>query len=202
MNTNNLIVTLLTVPVIAGAYFGSAVLSQVTADECNAEIDLQGTVSRNEATVTNHSQNDACVYDATLAVYDSPKEPETYGWIEAQTLIGSKSVKVKAGETVTLKVEGNGPSCNAQADLIRGTEVLTPPVYRNAMDVDVYKTNEGKCTTTEVTPTPESKVGGVSATNTTVNKLAATGDAAATYGFILAGALSLLAGFFLRKTAK
>lgn len=202
---SKLIISSITLPVIAGAYFGSAVLSQVAANpaDCDAYRDLHGTVSQNVATVKNDATNEACEYDATLAVYDSPQEPETNGWINAQTLIGSKSVKVKAGETVTITVEGNGPSCYNQSDLIRGTEVLTPPVYRDALDTDVYKDSDN-CSS--VTPTPtvtptgtpgsttENKVGGASAT-----KLASTGSKVLTFAVLFAGAVSLLVGLLARK---
>jgi hypothetical protein len=191
MKNNTLIISLITVPVIAGAFLSTAVLSQVSADDCNAQIDLQGSVTRNQASVTNHSTNSACSYDATLAVYDSPQEPETNGWINAQTLIGSKSVNVKPGETVSLTVDGTGSSCWNQADLIRGTEVLTPPVYRDAMDTDVFKVNENNCKTA---------VGGASATQSTT-QLASTGDSIFTYAVMLAGVVTLLAGMLLKKKA-
>jgi hypothetical protein len=186
MNAKQTFTTLLTLPVITSAFLASATLSPVVADECNAEKDLQGNVTKNEATVTNHSTNDACKYDATLAVYESPKEPETYHWIEEQKLIGSKSINVKAGETVTLKVDGTGSACWVQSDLFRGTEVLTPPVYRTAMDVDVYKVKDD-CTKVEAA---------------SVERLAPTGDVLVVYSLILAGFATLIAGLFLRKAGK
>lgn len=203
MNNKN-IIAFLTLPVITGGLLASASLTPVYAsqDECNAEVDLQGTVSRNVATVTNHSQNDSCVYDATLAVYDSPKEPETYGWIEAQKLIASKSVSVKAGETITITVDGSGPSCYYQSDLIRGKEVFETPYYRNAMDVDVYQ-DKSTCKNEEVTPTPTTTPNNETKTETKVTeKLASTGDIALVYSFILAGFATLAAGLFLRKAGK
>lgn len=208
MNKNKLIISLATLPVVTGAFVASAVLNPAAATyECDAEKDLQGTVTRNEATVTNHSTNEKCAYDATLAVYDSPKEPETTGWIEAQTLIGSKTINVKAGETVTIKVEGTGPSCWNQSDLIRGTGVITPPVYRTAMDTDVYKVKENECKTTTTTTTTnnnESPKGGSSSTPTSVtaSQLAPTGDSIVVLSFLLAGFATLFAGLFLRKAGK
>lgn len=182
MNKTKLALTLAAVPVVAGAFLASAVLSPAFASkDCNIDVDLQGTVTKNEASVTNHSKNDACVYDATLAVYESPQEPETHGWIEAQKLIGSKTVSVKAGETVKLKVDGKGSSCWYQADLIRGKKVLTPPVYRTAIDVDVYKI-DGECKVVES------------------KNLAQTGNSFGVLGFLAAGAVALFAGLRLRKS--
>lgn len=200
----------------AGAYLSTAAISHVYANPtCNAEVDLQGTVTRNEASVTNYSQNSDCTYDATLAVYDSPQEPDTYGWIEAQKLIGSKTVSVKSGETVTLKVDGKGPSCWNQSDLIRGKDVWTPPVYRNAMDTDVYKV--GTCETTPTptcTPTPTTTPG-PTATPTPENgntptptptkvqgSLAPTGTTGLIYILILAGVASLITGMVLKRFSK
>jgi hypothetical protein len=122
--------------------------------DCNASVDLQGHVSGNSAQATNYSTNPSCTYDATLAVYDSPKTPETEGWIEAQTLIGSKTVSVPAGQTVDITVEGTGSSCWNQADLIRGKDVLTPPTYSNAVAVDVYAVSCGSQISETPTPTP------------------------------------------------
>jgi hypothetical protein len=197
---------------------------------CDALTDLQGSVSQNQASVTNYSTNPHCVYEATLAVYDSPKEPDTYGWIEAQTLIGSKTVKVAAGETVSITVEGDGPSCVRQSDLIRGSEVFTPPTYRMAMATDVYRTGNcsGPTPTCTLTPTPTPTVTetptptptgtltptptntpGPTATPTPApavaaasTKLASTGNMVFVYGVILVGILSLIAGMVLRKFSK
>lgn len=212
MNKNKTIASLLTLPVATGAFLAVASLSPVlaTENECNAETDLQGTVTRNEATVTNYSTSD-CSYDATLALYDSPKTPETYQWIEEQNLVGSKTVTVKAGETVTIKVDGTGPSCYMQSDLIRGSEVMETPYYRNAMDVDVYSVS---CTTTTTTNndstsnnTTTNNVTNNNVTNnnsvsTVAEKLAATGDATVIFSFLLAGIATLVAGLFLRKAGK
>ena len=205
------IVSLLTLPVATGAFLAVASLSPVAANECSAETDLQGTVTRNEASVTNYSTSD-CSYDATLAIYDSPKTPETYQWIESQKLIGSKTVTVKAGETVSIKVDGTGPSCYMQSDLIRGSEVMEVPYYRNAMDVDVYSVS---CTTTTTTTTNNDSTNNTTTNNVTNNnvtnnnsvtavaeKLAATGDAAVIFSFLLAGIATLAAGLFLRKAGK
>lgn len=206
MKKNTLIISLATLPVVTGVLLGSAIFSPAAANECDAEKDLQGTVTKNVATVTNHSTNEQCAYDATLAVYDSPKEPETTGWIEAQTLIGSKTVNVKAGETVTFKVEGTGPSCWNQSDLIRGTGVVTPPVYRTAMDTDVYKVKENECKTTTTTTTTTNNntpAGGSSnPTSVTASQLAPTGDSIVVLSFLLAGFATLFAGLFLRKAGK
>jgi hypothetical protein len=170
--------------------------------------DLQGSVSRNEATVTNHSTN--CDYEASLALYESPKEPETYGWIEAQKYIGSKSVTVKAGQTVTLRVDYSSSACFFQSDLIRGGEGSVirkdAPAYRTAMDVDVYSQS---CVTPTPTPGNPGTGGGDNSTTTTNNvvttvteKLAKTGDAALVYAFVIAGFATLAIGFFMRKAAK
>lgn len=186
LNKTKLSITLLTAPVVTGVFAASAILSPVAAEECNIDVDLQGSVTKNEATVTNHSKNDACVYDATLAVYESPKEPETTGWIEAQKLVGSKTVSVKAGETVNIKVEGKGSSCWYQSDLIRGNKVLETPYYRTAMDVDVYKTTD-ECKVVE-SKTPE--------------KLAQTGGSLPLFAALIAGAITLFSGLLLKKANK
>ncbi|MGB2787765.1 MAG: hypothetical protein WBC13_00375 [Dokdonella sp.] len=211
MNNKKSIVSLLTLPVATGAFLAVASLSPVlaTENECNAETDLQGTVTRNEASVTNYSTSD-CSYDATLALYDSPKTPETYQWIESQKLIGSKTVTVKAGETVSIKVDGTGPSCYVQSDLIRGSEVMEVPFYRNAMDVDVYSVSCTTTTTTNNDSTNNTTTNNVTNNNVTNNnsvstvteKLAATGDAAVIFAFLLAGISTIAAGLYLRKAGK
>lgn len=128
----------------------------VSNQECKIEADLQGSVSQNSASVTNYSQNPNCEYEATLALYNSPQQPGSPRWIDAQTLIGSKTVLVKAGETVNITVEGDSDGCWIQADLIRGRHVLEPPVYVNAMAVDVYSQEcEGQVDSiTSVMPSP------------------------------------------------
>src|SRR6266446_6852673 len=92
--------TLLTVSIVS-LILSLSVVSRVYANtsdaSCNDEVDLQGSVSKNAATVINYATNPDCSYDATLAVYDSPLAPNSYGWIAAQTLIGSKSVTVAPG---------------------------------------------------------------------------------------------------------
>jgi hypothetical protein len=158
-------------------------------------------------------------------VYDSPKKENEYGWIEAQTLIGSKTVKVKPGETVEITVEGDKESCLNQSDLIRGSKVFTPPYYRNAMDVDVYsdsscEVKETPTPTPTVTPTATPTVTatptpGVTATPTpqpgstatptpqpTVQGFAKTGNALMMYALVAAGAASLIAGVVLKKFSK
>jgi hypothetical protein len=151
--------TFLSVQAVSYAH-ENATEGRSSTDECNIDVDLQGSVSGNHATVRNWSLNPVCEYQATLAVYDSPKDPDTDGWIEAQTLIGSKTVPVSQGATVDIIVEGEGSSCWKQSDLVRGSEVKTPPYYSNAMAVNVYQSPSCIATptpseaTTE-TPTPE-----------------------------------------------
>lgn len=186
MNKTTLHTALLTIPVVTGAFAASAVLSPVAAEECNAETDLQGTVTRNQATVTNHSTNDACVYDATFASYNSPKDPETTGWIEAQTLHDSKTVKVKAGETVTLTVKDDVPACFVQTDLVRTDKAWEKPYYRTAMDIDVYKVKDNCAVAESKTPV----------------QLAQTGDSLPLYAALLAGIVTLFSGLLLRKVGK
>ena len=221
--------TFFILPVFGAMFFANAPVAY-TSESCNADVELQGTVSHNHAKVTNYSQNSSCVYDATLAVYDSPQEPDTYGWIDAQTLIGSKTVKVKPGETVEITVEGKGSSCLNQSDLIRGNKVFTPPYYFNAMATDVYKVSCGALTPTPsctptvsetptptptgtLTPTPTTTPGptatptpGAGATPTPTSAvagaLASTGNLGFIYMLVTAGVLSLISGLVLRKFSK
>ena len=153
----NFLLSIASLPIVLACYLFLSVTSinasnsdYSNSDVCNIDVDLQGSVKANHGTVTNYSKNSTCVYNATLAVYDSPREPQSAGWIEAQTLIGSKTVSVKSGETVDITVDGQGPSCFSQSDLVRGSEVVTPPYYWNAISVDVYKVSCGG----QVTPTP------------------------------------------------
>lgn len=193
-----IISTAIALPILGVIFMANAPIA--SADVCTANLynDLQGTVSRNVATVTNYSKNN-CTYQATLAVYDSPQEPETYGWIDAQTLIGSTTVDVEPGQTVTIKVDGDKASCWNQSDLLRGgqNQVLPKPYYWNAMDVDVYSDDSCKV---KVTPTPEA-----TATPTPqpgVSSFAPTGNTIMTYMLILAGAASLITGIVLRRFSK
>lgn len=117
--------------------------------ECNIDQDLQGTLNKNHAVVTNYSTNSTCIYKATLALYDVPLAPGTPRWIDTQTLLKSQTVTVDPGKTVEVAVDAMGPSCRVQTDLIRGEDLLEPPFYANAMDVAVY---EIACAGGEVTP--------------------------------------------------
>jgi hypothetical protein len=153
----NIQIVVLLITLLSGVLF-VAPLSTVSAHpaECDMEKDLQGTVHQNHASVTNYSTNPSCSYDATLAIYDSPQEPNTFGWIDAQTLIDSQSVHVNAGQTVEITVSGTGASCWNQSDLVRTNEAWEKPYYTDAMATDVYKV--GSCGGNIPTPTvtPES----------------------------------------------
>ena len=208
LKKNLLISAAIALPLVGGIFSGVTVPTVYAGENCNIEVDLQGTVSQNHAKVTNYSQHD-CSYDATLAVYDSPKGEDTYGWIDAQTLIGSKTVNVKPGETVDVTVDGKGSSCLNQSDLIRGKDVWTPPYYRNAMDVDVYKVS-GSCEsvpTPTTTPGPTPTAGASASTNSSsssssVSNFAPTGTTFIMYALIVTGAVSLIFGMILKKLSK
>ena len=211
MNKKKLLISAaIALPLMGGIFAGVNVPTVYAGNDCNAEVDLQGTVSQNHAKVTNYSQHD-CSYDATLAVYDSPKGEDTYGWIDAQTLIGSKTVNVKAGETVEITVDGKGSSCLNQSDLIRGKDVWTPPYYRNAMDVDVYKVS-GSCESVPTPtmtpgPTPTPTAGASASTNSSsssssTSSFAPTGNTLIVYALVITGAISLIFGMILKKLSK
>lgn len=228
LNKKLIATTVLTLPVFGAMFFANAPLAY-SGKSCNAEVELQGTVTRNHATVTNYSAH--CSYDATFAIYDSPQEPDTYRWIDMQTLIASKTVNVKPGETVEITVEGKGPSCLNQSDLVRESKAWEKPYYRNAMDTDVYKvgscggaTPTPTCTpsvtqtptptpTGTLTPTPTTTPGptatptpGQGATPTPTSAvagaLASTGNLGFIYLLVAAGAISLISGMVLRKFSK
>lgn len=226
------ILILSAVTLIAGVALPESVFAgNYNKNECNIDVDLQGSVTRNHAEVVNYSKNLSCKYEATLAVYDSPQEPNTFRWIETQKLIDSKTIIVNAGERTLLEVSDSGEYCWKQADLVRGKYVLEPPVYVNAMASDVYKT--GNCEYNEVTPTPTqvttptltptptnsptntptpgatntptpTPTGIVQSATNSVNKssFAKTGNSAFVFAAIVAGAVSLLAGLVLRRFAK
>lgn len=227
MNKKVFTLPLLTLALGIFGLFGLA--SDVSAyPECNKLVDLQGKVSKNTAEVTNYSKNPACVYDATLAIYDSPKEPNSANWIEAQTLLGSKSVKVNPGETVTLTVDANGSACWRQADLVRLSEAWEKPYYANAMDTDVYRVSCGGATPTPscsptptvtptptntptptptgtLTPTPTTTPGPTATptpTGTVAGVLAQTGNSVFIVMLLLAGIASLISGIVLKRFSK
>jgi hypothetical protein len=216
MKKQTTLLTLATLPVIAGTFLATAGITPVYANpSCDINTDLQGHVSKNVATITNYSQNDACVYDASLAVYDSPQAQDSYGWIEAQKLLDHKTVSVKAGETVTVTVNDKGNYCLKQSDLIRGGDVWETPTYRMAMSTDVYQS--GSCSTTPTptctpTVTPTTTPGatatptpGATATPTPTGKvagLASTGNTVAMAILIFAGIASLIGGLVLKRSSK
>ncbi len=225
MNSKKLIISsLLTLPLLGGIALANAPVASAYDDSCNLQsslTDLQGTVSRNHAKVTNYSNH--CDYKATLVIYDSPKKQDEYGWLEAQTKIGSKTVNVEAGKTVEFSVDVDGPSCLNQSDLIRGGEdqIMNPPYYRMAMDADVYsddsceqKTTPTPTPTATVTPTPTNGPtatptpgSSTSATATPtsqpgVSGFAGTGNSLMIYLLILSGAASLVTGMVLKRFSK
>jgi hypothetical protein len=122
-------------------------------DNCDIDTDLHGTLNQNHGTVVNSSNNPICEHKATLALYDAPLEEGSPRWIEVQTLINYKTVTVKPGQTVEIVVDGVGPSCRIQSDLIRGDKLVQPPYYTNAMDAKVY-TVKCEIVTPDKTPTP------------------------------------------------
>lgn len=136
---------------------------------CQPEFDLQGSVNKNHATVTNYSIHSECVYEATLALYDAPKKPNTPGWIEKQTLLGSKSVTVHASQVVDLEVVDTGKECWRQVDLIRGTGVLTPPYYADAMAAETYEVDCGNVAPPVEMPTATPSASVSSGINPVVN---------------------------------
>ncbi len=199
---------------------------------CNIDVDLQGSVDKNRAAVTNYSKNPACAYEATLAIYDVPQEFNSPRWIDSQTLIGSKTVMVAPDSTIEIEVSDSSQSCRLQSDLIRGKDILQPPFYAYAMDTDLYtKENCGTVLTPTPTPAPTSTPAptptptptntptpeptntptpGPTATPTPVKgevagaqaTLAGTGNTVFIYSVIIAGAISLISGLILKKFSK
>lgn len=154
MISRRFILAFFTLPALITAFMSTSYVGKVRAgDECSAVIELDKSIDRNRATVKNNSSS--CEFVVTLALYDSPQEPETIGWILAQTLIGYDTETVKPGETVDFFVEDKGKTCMRQADLFVGSKVLTPPIYVNNLGTDIFR-NEGTCVTPTVinTPTP------------------------------------------------
>lgn len=198
-----IISTAIALPIFGGVLMANASSVYAGNPECKAEVDLQGSVSGNKATVTNHSKYEECVYDATLAVYDSPQAENTPGWIEAQTLRGSKTVSVPHGQTISFEADlKEGPSCLNQADLVRESKAWDKPHYVNAMDVDIYRDDSCNVVTATPTPTPGP---GATATPTPkpgVSSFAPTGNTFMTYMLVLAGVASLIAGIALRRFSK
>lgn len=200
-----IISTAIALPIFGGVLMANASTVYAGNPECKAEVDLQGSVSQNKAKVTNYSKH--CTYDATLAVYDSPQAENTPGWIEAQTLRGSKTVSVKPGETVEFEAElKEGSSCLNQADLVRESKAWDKPHYVNAMDVELYR--DDSCNVVTATPTPgptATPTPGATATPTPkpgVTSFAPTGNTLMTYVLVLAGVASLITGIVLRRFSK
>lgn len=227
-----LFLTVITLPSLIIAFlFVNYTGTAYAGEECSAVLDLDKTISNNQATVKNNS--DSCEYLITLALYDSPQAPDTNGWIEAQTFIGSDSETVKPGETVNFLVEDTGKSCFRQADLFEGNNIKTPPIYVNNLATAVYASNV-TCVTPPVTPTntptptqtptptPTNTPGptetptpgptntptpGPTSTPTpgkgeVLGTMAGTGNTGFIYAVILAGAVSLISGLILRKFNK
>jgi len=144
----NIFVTIFLVAFFIAGLFNPASASM----KCDAQRDLGRNLSKNSASVKNNSLM-SCSYDVTLALYDSPKEPESFGWIESQSLIGFDTKRVEPGDSVDLFVEDSGQFCYKQADLFLGNHVLSVPIYVNNLATDVYGV---PCVTggPTVTPTP------------------------------------------------
>jgi len=152
MISRRFLLSFFTLPALIAAFFSANYVSYVYAgDECVAYRDLDKSIDKNTAVVKNNSSS--CEYELTLALYDSPQAPDTNGWIEAQTFIGSDTKRVIPGETVNFFVEDKGVACYRQADLFEGSNVKTPPIYENNLATAVYA-NNATCVTPPVTPTP------------------------------------------------
>jgi len=183
-------------PAFAFGYLTVSNVSSIYAGEkCDAVLDLDKSIDKNKATVKNNSA--LCDHEVTLALYDSPQNKDTFGWIEAQIFLGSDTKIVKSGETVNFFVEDIGVTCLRQADLFKGREIKIPPIYVNNLETAVY---DVPCATPTIintptpTPTPGESISQV--------VLASTGNISFIYAIILAGAISLVAGMILRKASK
>ena len=122
------ILTIITLPILIASFLQFSAVQVVAGNQdCNASRDLNKGIDKNTAWVLN--EQSSCNYEITFALYDSPKQPETNGWIDAQTLIGSVTKKVNPGEKVYFTISDNGKACTRQADLFEGSNVLKPPYY-------------------------------------------------------------------------
>jgi hypothetical protein len=217
------LLTIITLPILIASFlqFSSAQIFAGNQD-CSASRDLNKGIDKNTAWVLN--EQSTCEYEITFALYDSPKQPETSGWIAAQTLIGSVTKKVSPGEKVYFTVPDTGKACARQADLFEGSNVLNPPFYYNNLATSVYTI--GNCGTTPSptptttltnTPTPTSTptntpgstntpAPGPTATPTPATSLtggfAGTGNTGFIYVILIAGAAFLISGMILKKIGK
>ena len=224
MSKKKLLLTIIALPILIAFFLHFSALYAVAGNEnCNASRDLNKEINKNTAWVLN--EQSLCEYEITFALYDSPKQPETSGWIDAQTLIGSVTKKVGPGEKVYFKIEDSGKACGRQADLFEGSNVLKSPYYYNNLATSVYAiencgTVPTPTPTTSLTntptPTPTSTPGltstpgptntptsGPAATPTPVKSIlggfAPTGNTGFIYVIILLGATSLISGMILKK---
>jgi hypothetical protein len=229
ISKRRLLLTIITLPILIASFLQFSSVQAVAGNEnCNASRDLNKGIDNNTAWVLN--EQSLCEYEITFALYDSPKQPETSGWIAAQTLIGSVTKKVSPGEKVYFTIEDSGKACNRQADLFEGSNVLNPPYYYNNLATSVYTV--GNCGTTPTptptttltnTPTPTSTstpgltstpgpgptntpAPGPTATPTPVTSViggfAGTGNTGFIYVIILLGAVFLISGMILKKNWK
>ncbi len=207
-------------PFFAFGYLTASNVSSIYAGQkCDAVLDLDKSIDKNKATVKNNSAS--CDHEVTLALYDSPQNKDTFGWIEAQIFLGSDTKIVKSGETVNFFVEDIGVTCLRQADLFKGREIKIPPIYVNNLETAVYDvpcatptiintptpTNIPTPTQTPTpgptsTPTPEPTATPTPGESISQVVLASTGNISFIYAIILAGAISLVAGMILRKASK
>ena len=230
MSKKNLLLTIITLPILIAVFLQFSATKIIAGSEnCNAARDLNKGIDRNTAWVLNEQSN--CEYEITFALYDAPKKPETGGWVDVQTLIGSVTKKVVPYEKVYFSLEDNGKACNRQADLFEGDNVLTPPYYYNNLATSVY--GVGNCGVTPTptptstpdptatptpgptntpgptstpgpanTPAPGPAATPTSATSSVPGVFAGTGNTGFIYVLIILGAISLISGMVLAKVRK
>ncbi len=144
-----LFLTIITLPILIFALLASFVpVFAHGTTQCSASRDLDKSINHNTATVENKSLA-GCSYTVTLALYDSPDAPNTQGWIESQSLIGSVTKTLNPGDKMVFYVKDSGQACFRQADLFEGSKVLSTPNYTDNLATDVYSRSCGV-----VTPTP------------------------------------------------
>lgn len=159
ISKKNLFLTIITLPALIIAFLSISSVSiahthgecdRDCSNNCNASQDLDKSLEKNHATVTNFSTN-SCEYEVTLALYDSTLQ----GALEDQVYINHVTKTVKPGETVDFLVEDTGKACYKQSDLFLGSEIKKPPYYENNLASNVYEVPcETPTVTPEFTPTP------------------------------------------------
>ena len=228
MSKKNLLLIIITLPILIASFLHFSAVQVVAGNEnCNASRDLNKEIKGNTAWVLN--EQSMCEYEITFALYDAPKQPETSGWIAAQTLIGSVTKRVSPGGKVYFTIEDSGEACNRQADLFEGSNVLTPPYYYNNLATSVYGVGNCGITSTPTptitltdtptpaptttpgptstpgpanTPTPGPAAAAPTLATSVSGVFAGTGNTGFIYVLIFLGAISLISGMILAKFRK